>query len=50
MFILICGYHPFQRALYGGVRELVAAQTNLERLLFQVPSGLVGFNSISSAA
>ena len=41
---------PLQRALYGGVRELVAAQTNIESLLFHVPSRVVGFNFISSAA
>ena len=49
MFILLCGYHPFQCALYGGMRELIAAQTNLESLLFQVPNRVVGFDSISSA-
>lgn len=48
MFALLCGYHPFQRALNGGLRELVAAQTNLESLLFRVPSRVEGFNSISS--
>ena len=32
------------------MRELIAAQTNLESLLFQVPNRVVGFDSISSAA
>ena len=50
MFLFFCGYHPLQRALYGGVRELVAAQTNLESLLLQVPNRVVDFDSISSAA